>query len=74
MAGNLCRCTGYQSIVDSVRTSLTMTEAFFVRPSTLEQAFAALETPGSMLVGGATATALLLKNRLIEPRTPCLDR
>lgn len=38
-----------------------------MRPTNLDEALAALERPDAMLVGGATATALLLKNRLIEP-------
>ncbi len=42
-------------------------EGLFVRPASLASALAALEEPEAMLVGGATATTLLLKNRLIEP-------
>lgn len=46
---------------------MTDAEIEFVTPASLSDVFAALRSPGGMLVGGGTSVALLLKNRLIEP-------
>jgi carbon-monoxide dehydrogenase medium subunit len=46
---------------------LSEPDVVFVRPQTLGDALLALDEPGSVLLGGGTATATLLKNGFLQP-------
>jgi len=46
---------------------LSESDVAFVRPRSLGEALSALDQPGSVLLGGGTATATLLKNGFLQP-------